>query len=67
MHEAKAQRDAIADGVGAGYAEAMISVGAWKGGWQRTWRKPVYRKVTPAEAEATFDAIAMMFPQAVTH
>ena len=63
----RAQRDAIADGVVAGYSEAMIAVGAWKGGWQRTWRKPVIRKVTPAEAEATFDRIAAMFPQAVVH
>lgn len=63
MDDARAQREAIADGVRTGYAEAMVSARVWSGKVHRAWR-PV-EPITPEQAERTFDRIALMFPRAV--
>jgi hypothetical protein len=60
MIEARSSREAIADGVMTGYAEAMVAAGAWRGRMRRGWREPV--AITPAQAEAVFDRIARRYP-----
>jgi hypothetical protein len=64
MRETRARREEVADGVAAGYAEAMIRAKAWTGGPQRGWRPLI--APTPAEAEAVFERIARRFPRAVS-
>lgn len=68
MGEARAHREAVADGVLIGYSEAQVGAGVWRGRPSRFWRKPgVERPVTPEQAEAAFDRIAVMYPRAVVH
>ena len=68
MDAARAQREAVADGVSIGYSEAMVAAGTWRGRPQRFWRQPeAARPMTPQQAEAAFDQIAGMYPRAVVH
>lgn len=66
MAEARAQREAVADGVTVGYAEAQVSAGVWRGTIRRFWR-PAPPPPTPEQAEATFDRIAGMYPGALVN
>lgn len=65
MREARSHREAVADGVLAGYSEAMLGAGAWKGRMRRFWRE--HKPVPPEQAESAFDSIARAFPRALVN
>lgn len=61
MSDARAQREAIADGVRQGYTEARVSASEWKGRPERFWRE---RKPGPTGAalERVVDRLAGKYP-----
>ena len=67
MDEGRSLREATADGVFVGYAEARVSAGVWRGRPQRFWRMANAAPMSPADAEAVFDQIAGIVPQALVN
>ncbi len=64
--ESRAHRDEVADGVRAGYIEAMVAAGTWKGRPSRWWsqREP-QAGITGEALEVWFEKMAVSFPDNV--